>query len=72
MDGGSRKPEAINDAGVVERVAVYPIGRLDKRREDADVELEATRKQHGVLRSGELCEAEFDRSMLREISTNQA
>jgi hypothetical protein len=48
-DVGAREAEAVDQAGVVEGVAVDRLVGADQRAEDADIELKAARKQDGVL-----------------------
>jgi 16S rRNA (guanine527-N7)-methyltransferase len=72
VDMGTGQTEAVDEARVVEGIAGHPVGRLDQRRQDPDVELEAAREQHCGLGPGEVGKSGLDPAMLREISADKA
>lgn len=69
---GRREAEAVDEARVVEEIAEDLVLGLEEGGEDADVELEAAREEHGVGGAGELGEAELDLAVDRVVAADQA
>lgn len=72
LDPRACEAEAVDQAGVIESVAVDRLAGLDERAEDTDIELKTAREQHGVLAASERGQTGFDGTVFRKVATDQA